>query len=389
MLVHNLAWRGGAFYHAFGFAKHLAQRGHNLTLLAIAPQERWRFTETYHDGVRVVETPDLLPGMIRSGWDPWDTFKRAMFLRSRSCDIVHCVDTRPAVILPALLSCYKVGAKLITDWTDWFGREGVNRERPGVSPLIGRPFSLIETFFEETFHRKADSTIVVSSTLFDRACRLGVSRDHLALIRPGCDTERLKPMDKKTCRLALGFDLSVPVVGFLGALTPRDGALLFAAMKCVRQFVPSSQLLLIGNHRLVLSNEQKQKANIIETAFVPAERMSEYLGACDVLVSPMVDSLANRARWPSKVNDYLAVGRPIVATRVGDVAEVIKEYRVGLTTEPDHGELAQALVSLLNDVEMQCEMGRNARNLAEQELSWTNATSALESLYYTVLPQGK
>ena len=50
-------------------------------------------------GLRMVETPDLLFGMGRSGWDPWDTLNRMDYIRRGEWDIVHGFDSRPAVVL--------------------------------------------------------------------------------------------------------------------------------------------------------------------------------------------------------------------------------------------------------------------------------------------------
>lgn len=385
MLVHNIAWKGGNFYLGYNFARQLAARGHQVIVLAIAPKQRVRFSETYHDGVLVVEAPDISMGILRSGWDLLDTVKRYRYLKGKDCDIVHCVDTRPAVILPALWAHEKMGAKLITGWNDWFGRGGVSRERPGVPFIMKTLFEPVETFFEEGFHKYADGTITISTQLFDRAIKLGLPEGRLTLIRPGCDTESLRPLDKKECRRELGLEESTPIVGFLGALAPQDGELLIKTMNCLLVNLPTASLLLVGNHRLSLTQVEKKSTNIIETSFVPFEKMGQYLNACDVLVLPLADTLANRARWPSKINDYLAVGRPVVATDSGDITEIITKHRVGMVVSHDPERFAEALLFILSNPEACREMGNNARKLAEGELSWSKSIDLLENFYEKVL----
>lgn len=385
-LVHNIAWKGGAFYHAYGFARQLAVRNYEVTILAIAPKEHYRFVQSGKNGVMVIETPDLAKGLLRSGWDPWDVVRRSQYLRRREADIVHCVDTRPAVILPAVWSHKKMGAKLVTDWTDWFGRGGVSQVRPGVPPVLRKLFAPVETYFEERFHYAADGIMTISTQLYDRAVGLGLKRKPLVLIRPGCDTDRLKPLNTANCRSQLGLDDKLPTIGFLGALAPADGDLLLKAMECLRASLPKAQLLLIGNHRLPLSFEQKKMANVVETSFVPDDKMNIYLSACDVLVLPMSNTLANRARWPSKINDYLSVGRPVVATAIGgDVTEIIRSHKVGLAVPDESEEIAKALLSVLSDSDARREMGENARALAEGDLSWSKSISSLENFYEEVL----
>jgi hypothetical protein len=81
-LNHNVIWRS-TFFRCLQFGKQLVANGHRVDLLTIAPRERWTFRERDIDGVRVIETPDLLVGMTRTGWDPYDTFRRSQFLKHR------------------------------------------------------------------------------------------------------------------------------------------------------------------------------------------------------------------------------------------------------------------------------------------------------------------
>jgi len=100
-LNHNVARRGGTFYRAYHFARHLVRRGHSVTLLTISPHRRWGFDLEECAGVKIVHIPDLLWGVGRSGWDPWDVVNRIGYLRGQAWDIIHAWDCRPVVILPA------------------------------------------------------------------------------------------------------------------------------------------------------------------------------------------------------------------------------------------------------------------------------------------------
>src|SRR5450759_11251 len=92
----------GSYHRMWGFSQRLAKRGHQVTVMAVAPRARLRLRVEGSDGLRLVETPDLLPGMLRSGWDLWDVLRRSLWLRSQEFDIVHAIESRPVVLLPAL-----------------------------------------------------------------------------------------------------------------------------------------------------------------------------------------------------------------------------------------------------------------------------------------------
>jgi len=162
-IVHNQTRKGGAYYRGLNLGAPLARRGHDVTLMSIHPSARWAAVERELDGVKLVETPDLLWGVGRTGWDPWDTFHRTQWIRSRRFDVIHTVDTRPAVSLPAWLGRKASGAVWVADWTDWWGRGGATSERDGwaVRTIIGP----LEQYFEEKPRPHADGTVVISHAL--------------------------------------------------------------------------------------------------------------------------------------------------------------------------------------------------------------------------------
>ncbi len=55
----------------------------------------------------------------------------------------------------------KNGPRVVTDWTDWFGRGGVSLERPGLPRPVKRLFTHVENFFEERYHPRVDGTIAI------------------------------------------------------------------------------------------------------------------------------------------------------------------------------------------------------------------------------------
>ena len=108
-------------------ARHLAKRGHTITLIATADHNRTGTTITQEGNVRIVEAPDLLWDRLRSGWDLWGMANRFAFLAKdrQAYDLVHCFETRPATIYPAMAYARRRHLPLLTDWNDWFGRGGL------------------------------------------------------------------------------------------------------------------------------------------------------------------------------------------------------------------------------------------------------------------------
>lgn len=378
-LNHNVAGQG-TFHRAFGFARHLVQRGHKVTLVTTSRKGRRAHREAVRQGVHVVEAPDLLWGRLRSGFDPWNTLWRISYLRNRRFDIVHAFDSRPVVALPALAMKRRGRCRLVMDWCDWWGRGGTISERSGCAYRTF--FEPVETFFEEAFRTKADGTTVISQALLERAIGLGVEPQHILRLVNGADLDRVTPVDIYEARRRVSIhDHHRPLVGFLGALLRADARLLFDTMPLIRQRWPSCRLLLIGWHGARISPEDRDQGRIIETGFVPAEQLPYYLGACDLFILPMKDTLASRARWPGKVGDYLAAARPVAGTAVGEVVALLDGCPAVRLVEDEASTLSEAALELLDKNEADRKFGLASRRLAETRLSWLTLTERLDRFY--------
>lgn len=363
-LNHNVAWSGGTYYRAWHLGRELARRGNTVTLLSISARARFGFKEYMEEGVRIVETPDWLWGRGRTGWDGWDTLRRIQFVRREQWDLVHAFDSRPAVIFPAL-AVSRGAPPLVMDWADWWGRGGTQDERTtGLAVRIA--LGPVETWLEETFRTRAQASTVASSALFQRAVGLGVRPETILLLPGGSDVRGVKPRSQSEARRALGLPEQIPVLGHLGAMNSSDAELLFAAFSLVREELPDCRLFLIGRHYI----KTMRQNGVIETGYVSRDALLEYMAACDLMLLPLKDTVANRGRWPSKFNDYIAAGRPVVATRVGDVGAVFDRYAVGAATPDNPESFASGIVALLADRQQGTELGRCAREVAERVFSW-------------------
>jgi len=390
-LNHNIARRGGTFYRAYHAGRYLARRGHTVTLLTISAERRQGFDREISEGVEIIHTPDLLNGIGRTGWDPWDTLNRVIYLHGRQWDIIHAWDCRPAVILPALYAraqSRQSGGRLVIDWCDWWGRGGTQAERPGkVAKMLYGP---LETFFEEAFRTQADGTTVASAALRDRAIRLGVAAEPLMILPGGSDTETIQILDKDTAREKLGIPTDSMVIGYMGAITLKETRLLIESIEEVRRQIPKLILFAVGTTVAGSALSFSDVADITtrpwirETDRIAFSEVGRHLSACDLFVLPLIKNISNTARWPSKINDYLAVGRPVVATRVGDIQTYFQQHAIGLTTDDNALALSRGIISLVQQPALANYLGHHARQLAEEELNWTTLIGQLENFYERV-----
>jgi glycosyltransferase involved in cell wall biosynthesis len=194
------------------------------------------------------------------------------------------------------------------------------------------------------------------------------------------DPRQFRPdVDGARVRRQLGFDSSA-VIGFSGTFGAWHGIpTLVRAIPLVLQARPHARWLLIGDgpqRKLaedLLRERPCLRRTVRITGLVPHVEMPAYLAACDVLVSPHGRQADGGEFFgsPTKLYEYMAAGRPIVASRVGQIADVLVDGTSGLLVEPEDPEaLANAIVRLVDDACLRVRLGTAARHAAEQHHTW-------------------
>jgi glycosyltransferase involved in cell wall biosynthesis len=380
----------GAYWRAFRLGRCLVQRGHRVTILATSPARRAGFQRSTEEGISLVETPDLFQGSLRrSGWDPWNALNRIAFLRKgqrlpdQRFDLLHSFEMRPTAALPALYMHRFHHIPWITDWGDWFGRGGSVEER--TNPLIRAILRFPETLFEEHFRLQADGATAICTTLRDRLLQMGQTPERVLLLYNGADLENLMPMPVAEARRSLGLAPELKLVGYAGKIFPRDATLLARSFDHLHTRLPESRLVIAGYCQIDLRKLTRYPEAVIQTGVIAPLILRAYLSACDLFWLPLSDTNANRGRFPLKLTDYMALGRPIVATPVGDIPLVFAQAPIGALAPPEPEPFADQTFEMLMDAPGREELGRQARLLAEKDYQWSDQANRLLKFYEQML----
>jgi glycosyltransferase involved in cell wall biosynthesis len=375
-LNHNL--RGiGTYRRCFHFSHELARRGHHVTMITVSATSKYRPRHYYKrdwigehacpngDGpwVRMIEGPNLghrwLPGW---GSGILDIKLRIQEIRHNSYDAIYGFEYHPNVSWPVYLTRSTGRYQFYSDWCDWFG--GVNNHFRGVK-LAHK----IDAFLEERIRLIARRVSTNSSTLKRRAIRIGVPPDRVVFVAEGADTEYITPRDLAAARSQLGLPIDAPIVGMGVDRYWADGMGVFRA---VRERIPSALLLVIGR-RIPKLREHTAGLGladaVVETGWTSDEDYARYMASADVLFLVMRNDLYDLGRWPAKVSDYLAAGRPTLVTDVGDPAALIREYDAGLVVD-SLDAMADEIVRMLGDRDALAYYACRAREAAVMKLSW-------------------
>lgn len=369
-------------------AKHLVQRGHKVSLMLTADHRKAGVVKTEWDGVQIIESPDLLWGRLRSGWDLWGLINRMTFLShdKDQYDLVHCFETRPATIYPALYYCHRHKIPFVTDWNDWWGRGGIIDElRPKWYRML---FGRIETYYEEAFRKYAAGVTVISSALEQRAKAFGIPANRICKIPGGAFLDFFQARPKEICRKRLGLPLSIPIVSYSSMDAHYDLDILIRALVIVAKRYPSVKFLITGKPTKSIINLAKSygiESNLYLTGFLPYEEVPWYLGCANLFLLPFPDKIYNRGRWPNKVCDYMSLGRPIISNPVGDIKTLLESHEIGLLANYDPVDFAEKIIYIIAHPEIEEKLGMNARNVAITIYDWKILVRKLEEFYSTVL----
>src|SRR6185503_8185371 len=258
----------------------------------------------------------------------------------------------------------------------WVGR---NWDRVGSLDLLER---------YERLNLDAAARIFVVSEVERRNLEArGVAAEKIVVNSNGVDVERFRPdVGGAEVRRELGIRDDEVVAGFVGTFGPWHGVEKLA--EAIKLIDAQVRFLLVGSGSLHVEVEKRLEAEVasgrvIFTGAVGHERVPGLLDACDILVAPHVP-LADGSEFfgsPTKIFEYMAMGKGIVASRLGQIGEVLVDGETALLVEPGNvEELRAAIIRLVESENLRRQLGTNARSVAEKEYTWKrNAQRVLDA----------
>jgi len=353
---------GGATTHAREVIRGLRQIGCEVTVReAIANPQPRETRESGQFGVGLASR--LLPGFVAMGGDLTLLLRAAWPIRST--DLVYQRLT-PCSTAALLLSALW-GKPLVIEYNSTIDHDG-------SQAMLGR----YERWAERLNLSFASRIVVISEVLREALIDRGIPEEKIVLNPNAVDPDRFQGKGLEA-RETLGFTNEDLVYGFVGSFGFWHGSPVLA--EAFAQFAPehpSARLLLVGDgtelpETITILDRAGLSDRIVFTGRVGAEDVPGLMEACDVLCSPHVPWPDGRPFHgsPTKLFEYMATGRAIVASRLGQISEVLDHEKTALLVRPgDSAELADALSRLYADSDLRTKLGKAARLKAEREHTW-------------------
>lgn len=379
-LNHNQE-RFGTYYRCFFLAKYLSRQGFGVTLICASGKNidflirRKRINKNF----TTITLPRIKYHRYFTG-QILRLFLTIPLVLFSDYDILHAFAVaQPQIAFPALTAKYLRKKKLVIDWDDLWGG-GFAEEHAG-------PVTKILTFFERWTPRHADKITYVSEYLGKEIKKLGLSKRAIKITN-GANIDEVKMINQERARQKLGLERKTKYLVSVGnTYFPQALKTLFLALGKIAK-KEKVKLLMVGLVDIspeISSIFEKMKKDIVLTGSVSFQKVLLYLSAADVLILPMENNPIEKARFPIRLGDYLASGKPIASNAVGEIKFYLEEYQAGLTSQPDAPDkLSQNIFKLLKDKKLVQKLSRKARNLAEQEVSWQRVALKLAKIYEEV-----
>lgn len=236
----------------------------------------------------------------------------------------------------------------------------------------------------------ADAIFVISEAVKQMMIEYGAEGSKIHVHPSGVDPDVFHPgVDGSEIRKKLNIGKKF-VCGFTGTFAQWHGVdVLAESVKHIVARIPEAIVLFVGDGMLrpqieeILKRDNMEKHAII-TGVVPYPKVPEYLAACDVLLSPCVSNEEGLGFFnsPVKLFEYLAMQRPIVASDVGQQAEVIEDGVNGLLCEERSPEdLAEKIFSLYKNKDLAEETALQARRSAVEKYNWNSNAQGVVDVY--------
>jgi len=387
ILNHNLTGRG-TYFRAIKVAECLVNHGFDVTMVSSG--------SGLYRAKKYLKSPSDLTGRSENkiqfyesanwtlihgpdgGWSPIGMIWRSLYFLFQDFDLIYTFSHKPVDYFPAWLIHRIKGTKWITDWCDLWGEDGLhqmlaNKRGPAVTlqDRLNDQATKWDEKLEKSILNKVDCVTVISEFLKKKTLDQQMTEKKIYKLSSGANTEEIQPLNKSECRQKLGLSEDGFVLGYITNWYPEEDFFLQAVSKVFKQK---------KDVRLVSTGPEFEKQHLyfdeIETerlhamGRVPFDKIPLILGASDVLLLPLAKNSFNESRWPHKIGDYMAAGRPVVTCNVGDVAEFVRVFETGIVCEPEPESFSQAILELLNNQQQRNEMSKRAENVSKENMNW-------------------
>jgi L-malate glycosyltransferase len=305
-------------------------------------------------GTRMVTMP------LRSRVDPLCSLRLWKFCRQNKIDLLKTYSSKDHWICLPLFVC---GIPL-------------SRARCITDPIGSRSRAFV--FKHGCSQIVADASLIKRQLVEDH----GIDPAKIEVIGSAVDLEKFRPpRDRTKFRREIAVGDEAPLIGNVGMIRPDKGQLeLVKAAPLVLEKRPNARFVIVGQGTGILRRGINVRNAIDRAGLAGKVIMAGYrwdtpnvYSACDMIV---IASLRTEAS-PIVLREAFASGRPVIATKVGDIPEIVQHRENGLLIEPGNTQaLAAAIMEFISDPQLAAHCAANGLRYATEHFSFDKMMEA-------------
>lgn len=280
------------------------------------------------------------------------------------------------------------------------GFQAVNLAKKHGIPVFFRSIDIIHklvpywflsplTFSLETWvYNHVDKILTLSPKLSEYVVRMDANEGNVELLLFGVDLNKFNPhVNAEKLKRRLGVTKDHRVVLFIGTLFKFSGLDLYLKQfsKVVKE-IPRVKLIIVGGGPLLSQLKQlvfdlRLEDNVVLTDFQPYKMMPQYINMADICINPFEVNNATKDIIPGKILQYLACGKPVLATPLPGMVSLLEGPKHGLIYSRID-EFAENTLKLLRNTEMAMQLGENGYRYVKNNHGEKKIAHKLEAILY-------
>jgi glycosyltransferase involved in cell wall biosynthesis len=375
LVVHEVNYLSKTIYEFQILPEILSLLGHSVTVVdyndswkserngagVMSPRRVYPSLHRAYDRARIsLYRPAMIriPGLSRISGAFNSGFEVARLLKQSSFDAVLLYGL-PTVGVQTLLAAHTCGVPVA------FRAIDVTHEL--VPPALSLPTQMLESIV----FNHADLNIALTPLLRNYIQAYGVPDDKMQLLPSGVDTDMFSPGPNN--------DGDGPVVLFMGTIYSFSGLdRVIRDWKNLLAVHPGAKLVIVGAGEDQARLESMASENVVFTGMQPYSRLPEFIRSSDVCINPFELNGITEKILPTKLFQYLACGKPVVATKLpGTVPFLAGEEDGVIYTET--ADTVRVLTELLSDRDRCKRLGERGITAA-RKYDWTEIARQMASL---------
>lgn len=358
-------------------AKEFIKNGHNVKLVYFPLDRQKKMPQELSEGVTAVPFPRMhgprifISNIVKlynfAGW----------------ADIIHFQKCFYHAALPAIIAAFLRNKPIHYDWDDWEAKIYEVSTHPGIlRSFIWNFLNILEKMIP-----KIVDTVSVASVRLEIECKkLGVDKERIFEAHVGADITRFHPgIDGENIRQR--YKIEKPLILYLGQLHGGQYVELFieAASRIINEYKKDASFMIVGDGYQAgelkkFSQRLNLNGKLIFSGAVAHELVPQYIAAADICVACFEENEVTICKSPLKIVEYLASGKAIVASNVGEVPNMLGNAGI-LTLPGDVHSLSIGIIKLLENDNLRKNLGRLARERVEEKYNWTVTAENFLSAY--------